>query len=607
MVEMVRSREKVAAGVAQLAGLAVMSFLVCRVVMLNSMFPCGIALMTVLMYRNRLNLYLILPMILGSITYYGSNYLFYGDMAAMVLCAGAFALFRNRRIDLPARGVIAGILMVTCNCAYYILKHMFYRLSIFSLLTEVVLIFVLIFVFNNFFSFAKLLRHSEIHVGQRSQLGVEKAVGAVAAVTVLLLCGTGLWALDPSKLSLPLIGGLLITLLGGYGGGIGAGLIAGAGSSITLVLSTGLSPAVVMVFLAGGLTAGVFSQESKVMAAICFSGACLVLGMITTYPELFLPPYEPLAASAVFALIPRRYLMEVKGILSAISKDQGQSEMEGKRQILQVLDTHYRTYDRLANLYGNARSNRSIISYQFRGMAQVAESLRSEIESLNKGTSWIEPQPKFRVRVGHASYGQVAGVSGDSFQYKPLSKEEYGILISDGMGKGQAASAESSLAVSTLMDLISSGFDVKLALKTVNNILLQQDGQEIFSTVDLALIDRMGGKLRLFKIGAAATFIKRGDKVAVVKMAALPMGIVDGLHVDFINLRLRAGDQIIMISDGVSDADRQDLEMEWLKEAIRTIQSSDPQTISDLIMNRAVEAYGIRERDDMTVITAVLE
>ncbi|QHI72780.1 SpoIIE family protein phosphatase [Aminipila terrae] len=402
-------------------------------------------------------------------------------------------------------------------------------------------------------------------------------------------------------------GGLFITLLCGYGGGIGAGLIAGTSSAICLVLCTGYTPAIVMVFLAGGFTAGVFSQESKIMAAICFSGACLVLGMITTYPELFIPPYEPLTASAVMALIPRKYLVEIKRVFSIIRKDSAYCEMENKQQIVKALDEHYRTFDRLANLYGNARSNRSIISYQFRGMAQVTESLKNEMESINHGTSWTDAQPKFNINVAHAACGQIAGVSGDSFQYKDISQNEYGILISDGMGKGKAASAESSLAVSTLMDLIGSGFDVKLALKTVNNILLQQEGDEIFSTVDLALIDRLGGKLRLFKIGAAATFIKRGEKVAAVKMAALPMGIVDGLHIDFINVRMRPGDQIIMISDGVSDANRHDLDMNWLKEAIRSIKSKDPQTISDLIMNRAIEAYGIREKDDMTVITAVLE
>ena len=604
---MVKSREKVTAGLAQIAGLVVLSFLVCRVVVLNSLFPCGVALVTVLIYRNRLNLYLVLPMVLGSITYYGSNYLFYGDLMALVLCTIAFTVFGNRRIDLPARAVMAAILTITCNCSYYILKHMFYRLSIFMLLSEVLLIFVLIFTFNTFFTFMNLVKHSEIQIEKRSELGVEKAIGATAAVGVLILCGTGIWALDPAKLSLPLMGGLFITLVAGFGGGIGAGLIAGTSSAICLVFCTGFTPAIVMVFLAGGFTAGVFSQESKIMAAICFSGACLVLGMITTYPELFIPPYEPLAASAAMALIPRKYLAEIKKTFSAIRKDNTYCDMKNKQQLLKVLEEHYRVYDRLANLYGNAGSNRSIISYQFRGMAQVTESLKSEMESLTHETSWIEAQPKFQVKAAHAAYGQIAGISGDSFQYRNISKTEYGILISDGMGKGKAASAESSLAVSTLMDLIGSGFDVELALKTVNNILLQQEGDEIFSTVDLGLIDRMGGKLRLFKIGAAATFVKRGEKVAAVKVAALPMGIVDGLHIDFINVRLRPGDQIIMISDGVSDANRQDLEMSWLKEVIRSIKSTDPQTVSDLIMNRAVEAYGIREKDDMTVITAVLE
>ncbi|MFV0516342.1 MAG: SpoIIE family protein phosphatase [Aminipila sp.] len=606
-MELVRTREKSGAGIIPIVGLAVMSFLVCRVVFLNSIFPCGIALITVLMYRNRLNLYLVIPMFLGSITYYGSNYLFYGDIAALLICALAFSLFKNRRIDLPARAVIASIIAITCNCSYYILKHMFYRLSVFGLLSEVVLIFVLIFTFNTFFSFFKVMKHSEIKIQKRNELCAEKAVAASTAVFTLMLCGSGIWSLDPSKFSIPLIGGLFFTLLFGYAAGVGAGVIAAASVSIVVVLCTGLPPAITMVFLAGGLTAGVFSQESKTMAAVCFSGACLVLGMITTYPELFIPPYEPLAASAAMALIPRGFLVEIRKAFATIRRENAGSEATAKQEIVKVLEEHGKTFDRLANLYGNARSSRSIISYQFRGMSQVAEKLKNEVEAIKVANSWTDAQPKFAVKVAHSAYGQVAGVSGDSFQYKDISRSEYGILISDGMGKGQIASGESSLAVSTLMDLICSGFDVKLALKTINNILLQQDNQEIFSTIDLALIDRLSGKLRLFKIGAAATFIKRGEKVASVKMAALPMGIVDGLHIDFINVRLRPGDQIIMISDGVSDANRNDIEMDWLKETIRNIKSTDPHTISDLIMNKAVEAYGIREKDDMTIITAVLE
>ena len=82
----------------------------------------------------------------------------------------------------------------------------------------------------------------------------------------------------------------------------------------------------------------------------------------------------------------------------------------------------------------------------------------------------------------------------------------------------------------------------------------------------------------------------------------MPMGIVDGLKIDYVTVSLNQGDQVIMISDGVTDSKREDLSMEWLQETIGGIKSKDPQTMCDLIMNRAVENYGLKEKDDLTVL-----
>jgi stage II sporulation protein E len=110
----------------------------------------------------------------------------------------------------------------------------------------------------------------------------------------------------------------------------------------------------------------------------------------------------------------------------------------------------------------------------------------------------------------------------------------------------------------------------------------------------------------LFKIGAAATFIKRGDKVETIKVSALPMGIVDSIRISHIELQARRGDEIIIVSDGITEADRTDGQMEWIRETIEHIRSRDPQTMSDLIVNKAMERYGLKEKDDMTVITAIV-
>lgn len=164
---------------------------------------------------------------------------------------------------------------------------------------------------------------------------------------------------------------------------------------------------------------------------------------------------------------------------------------------------------------------------------------------------------------------------------------------------------------------------MEIALRTLNSILLLKSEDEIFSTVDIGIFDKTSGKLKLYKIGAASTFIKRGEKVSAVKMAALPMGIVDGLKIDFVSLKLQPGDQIVMVSDGVTDSARYaegaagaacadggagtDNGCAWLCEAVRSIKSKDPNTMADLIINKAVENYGVREKDDLTVISAVIK
>lgn len=179
------------------------------------------------------------------------------------------------------------------------------------------------------------------------------------------------------------------------------------------------------------------------------------------------------------------------------------------------------------------------------------------------------------------------------------------MALSDGMGQGSRAAQESGLTVHTLRDLLKAGFDAEVALRIVNSLLLLKSTDEIFSTVDMGMLNLYTGKFRLYKIGAAATFIKRGDQVKVIKVAALPMGLVERISVNSVEFRVRRGDSIIIVSDGITDAGAEGSEnLEWLESAIRGIRSKDPQTMADLILNRAVERRGIREKDDMTVMVA---
>ena len=65
-----------------------------------------------------------------------------------------------------------------------------------------------------------------------------------------------------------------------------------------------------------------------------------------------------------------------------------------------------------------------------------------------------------------------------------------------------------------------------------------------------------------------------------------------------------------MVSDGVTEADRKDLSANWLENLLRGVskrESLGPKLMAGEIADAAREKYGGRERDDLTVIVAMIE
>ena len=91
-----------------------------------------------------------------------------------------------------------------------------------------------------------------------------------------------------------------------------------------------------------------------------------------------------------------------------------------------------------------------------------------------------------------------------------------------------------------------------------------------------------------------------------MKLSAVPLGIVNGLKVRYMEATLRRGDWIIMMSDGVSDGGTNRSLVGDISETAAKIRSDNPQVMSDLILDQAADSYALRERDDLTVVVAKL-
>ena len=183
------------------------------------------------------------------------------------------------------------------------------------------------------------------------------------------------------------------------------------------------------------------------------------------------------------------------------------------------------------------------------------------------------------------------------------------MVVSDGMGKGKKAAAESLMVTKTIMSLLKSGVTTDLTLKMINTVMLMKDDEDSYATVDLIIVDKRSGKAKFYKIGAAPTLIRRKDNVQEVQLSAVPLGIVNGLKIRYMETVLKKEDWIIMMSDGVSDgggsgSGRNDSFLSALKETAARVRSHNPQTMSDLLLDQAADSYIGRERDDLTVLVA---
>ncbi len=192
--------------------------------------------------------------------------------------------------------------------------------------------------------------------------------------------------------------------------------------------------------------------------------------------------------------------------------------------------------------------------------------------------------------------------SGDNFAVMNLDSGQTFMSICDGMGSGRRAKKYSEMIIDLLEKMIDSGFEESTILKLANSIMLTGNQWQEPAAVDMALIDQYSGICQFLKLGAACTYIKRGNWVECIKSTSLPMGVLEEVDMETITKKMYDGDFVIMVSDGIVDAlDCPDKE-EAMGRIIMDIHTANPKQMAINILSHALaKCKGIPE-DDMTVI-----
>ncbi|MBE6062552.1 MAG: stage II sporulation protein E [Clostridium butyricum] len=218
----------------------------------------------------------------------------------------------------------------------------------------------------------------------------------------------------------------------------------------------------------------------------------------------------------------------------------------------------------------------------------------------------IEEAPKYSM-VSYGAFMPKSGEvqTGDSYTFGKTSDGFYTTILSDGMGFGPEANKESKSTVELVEKFIEAGFDEDKTVNTVNSIMGMKFAEdEKYATLDLSKVNLYNGETTFVKIGAAPTFVKRGNIVKAVNSKNLPFGLVDEVDVEYIKGQLKAGDILVSVSDGVLDIDKVNSEkFIWLEEYLKQV-NDDPKTLSEKILQKAKELSGKEIKDDMTVLVS---
>ena len=194
-------------------------------------------------------------------------------------------------------------------------------------------------------------------------------------------------------------------------------------------------------------------------------------------------------------------------------------------------------------------------------------------------------------------------VCGDNYTYFTTDDGRAVVMLSDGMGSGQAASVASKNAISLISRFIQAGCSMEESVTAVLPAIAAGVERVGFATLDLLEVNLFTGEARLLKYGAPPSYIKRFHKVQKYMSSAFPPGLEqdNAPPNKSIYVKLSEENTVVMGTDGVFDNEN----IAGIEELLK-VSDSTPQQLTTELIETAYRAPN-RLEDDMTVIVIQLE
>lgn len=281
----------------------------------------------------------------------------------------------------------------------------------------------------------------------------------------------------------------------------------------------------------------------------------------------------------------------------------GVLDLESDR-VAHFTEDHQRTLSLLAPQVASSVENARL----YEELAQREKRMEQDLTAARKLQHVLQPRqaPELRGLEIALRARPAREISGDVYDFFDHGDDYAVIVFGDVSGKGAAAALYGALVSGVLRILAPRRRSPAVLMQSLNETLLERKVDAQYATLLVALWEHRSRRLTLCNAGAEPPFILRNGEIVKPKAEGVPIGLLESREYEEVAVDTRAGDMILLYSDGVEDqlnAKEEEYSRARVQKLLKKHGAESPKAIADAIF-KDLDAYrdGVSITDDQSVV-----